>query len=102
VQNSSSSKVDSRRRKGEFQRPVSPHFETFIRQQVDCGRFNNVSEVVRAGLRLLEEREAEQAAKLQALREAVAVGLASGPDLSEEEVFDELEARLQAMAEQIE
>lgn len=81
---------------------LSPHFETFIRRQVDSGRFNNVSEVVRAGLRLLEEREAEQAAKLQALREAVAVGLASGPDLSEEEVFDELEAGLQAMAEQVE
>ena len=56
---------------------LSPHFETFIRQQVDSGRFNNVSEVVRAGLRLLEEREAEQAAKLQALREAIAVGLAT-------------------------
>ena len=81
---------------------LSPHFETFIRQQVDSGRFINVSEVVRAGLRLLEEREAEQAAKLQALREAIAVGLASGPDLSEEEVFDELEAKLQAMAEKAE
>ena len=81
---------------------LSPHFEAFVRQQVESGRFNNVSEVVRAGLRLLEEREAEQAAKLQALREAVAVGLASGPDLSEEEVFDELEARLQAMVEKAE
>jgi antitoxin ParD1/3/4 len=81
---------------------LSPHFETFIRQQVDSGRFKNVSGVVRAGLRLLEEREAEQAAKLQALREAIAVGLASGPDLSEEEVFDELEAKLQAMAEKAE
>ena len=81
---------------------LSPHFEAFIRQQIDSGRYNNVSEVVRAGLRLLEEREAEQAAKLQALREAIAVGLASGPDLSEEEVFDELEAKLQAMAEKAE
>ena len=78
---------------------LSPHFETFIRQQVDSGRFNNVSEVIRAGLRLLEEREAEQTAKLQALREAVAVGLASGPDLSEEQVFDELEAKLQTLVE---
>ena len=81
---------------------LSPHFETFIRQQVDSGRFNDVSEVVRAGLRLLEEREAEQAAKLQALREAIAVGLASGPDLSEDEVFNELEAKLQAMVEKAE
>jgi antitoxin ParD1/3/4 len=36
------------------------------------------------------------------LREAIAVGLASGPDLSEEEVFDELEAKLQAMVEKAE
>ena len=78
---------------------LSPHFESFIRHQVDSGRFNNASEVVRAGLRLLEEREAKQAAKLQALREAIAVGLASGPVLSEEDVFDELEAKLQTMAE---
>lgn len=81
---------------------LSPHFEAFIRRLVESGRFNNASEVVRAGLRLLEEREAEQAAKLQALREAIAVGLASGPDLSEEEVFDELEAKLQAMVEKAE
>ena len=78
---------------------LSPHFETFIRQQVDSGRFNNVSEVVRAGLRLLEEREAEQTAKLQALREAIAVGLASWPDIPADEVFDRLEAKYLAMAE---
>lgn len=81
---------------------LSPHFETFIRQQVESGHFNNASEVVRAGLRLLEEREAEQSAKLKALREAIAVGLASGPDLSEAQVFDELEAKLHAMAEKTE
>jgi antitoxin ParD1/3/4 len=78
---------------------LSPHFEAFIRQQLETGRFNNVSEVVRAGLRLLEEHEAEQAAKLQALREAVAIGLASGPDIPADEVLDRLEAKYQAMAE---
>ncbi|NCN72378.1 MAG: type II toxin-antitoxin system ParD family antitoxin [Betaproteobacteria bacterium] len=78
---------------------LSHHFESFVRVQVESGRFNNVSEVVRAGLRLLEDHEAQQAAKLQALREAVAVGLASGPDLLEEEVFDRLEAKYLAMAE---
>ncbi len=81
---------------------LSSHFEGFIRQMVDSGRFNNVSEVVRAGLRLLENQEAEQAAKLQALREAIAVGLNSGPALSEEDVFDELETKLLAMAENAE
>lgn len=77
---------------------LSPHFEKFVRQQVDSGQYNNVSEVVRAGLRLLENQEAQQNAKLQALREALSVGLASGQDLKEEDVFDELENRLQVMA----
>ena len=77
---------------------LSPHFESFIRHQVDSGRFNNVSEVVRAGLRLLEEREAEQGAKLLALREAIAVGLASGSGIPEGEVFDRLEAKYLAMS----
>ena len=79
---------------------LSHHFESFVRQQVDSGRFNNVSEVVRAGLRLLENQEAQQAAKLQALREAIAVGLASGPGIPADEVFDRLEAKYLAMAEQ--
>jgi len=78
---------------------LSPHFEAFIRQQVDSGRFNNVSEVVRAGLRLLEEHETEQATKLQTLREAISVGLTSGPSVPAEEVFDRLEAKYLAMAE---
>lgn len=79
---------------------LSPHFETFVRQQVDSGRFNNVSEVVRAGLRLLENQEAQQAAKLKALREAISVGLASGPVIPADEVFDRLESKYRAMAEQ--
>ena len=76
---------------------LSPHLESFVRQQVESGRFNNISEVVRAGLRLLEDQQALQAAKLEALREAVAVGLASGPDLTEDQVFGDLDAKLQAM-----
>jgi antitoxin ParD1/3/4 len=34
---------------------LSPHFESFVKQQVSAGRFNHVSEVVRVGLRLLED-----------------------------------------------
>lgn len=78
---------------------LSSHFEDFIRRQVESGRFNNASEVVRAALRLLEEREAEQAAKLHALREAIATGLASGPGVPEEDVFDRLEAKYRVMGE---
>ena len=37
---------------------ITPHFEELIERFVASGRFNNKSEVIRAGLRLLEEHEA--------------------------------------------
>lgn len=77
---------------------LSPHFEEFVRQQVTSGRFNNVSEVVRAGLRLLEEREAEQVAKLAGLRAAVSDGLHSGNAKPAQAVFARLEAKYADMA----
>ena len=39
-------------------RAITPHFEELIDRFVASGRFNNKSEVIRAGLRLLEEHEA--------------------------------------------
>lgn len=74
---------------------LSPHFEKFIRQQIESGRYSNASEVVRAGLILLEDQEAQ----LEELRSAVAAGLTSGPDVPANEAFDRLEARYRAMAE---
>jgi len=50
------------------------HFESFIEQSIHQGRFSNESEVVRAGLRLLEEEEG----KLANLKQAVQEGLESG------------------------
>jgi antitoxin ParD1/3/4 len=37
---------------------ITPHFERLIERFIASGRFNNKSEVLRAGLRLLEEHEA--------------------------------------------
>jgi antitoxin ParD1/3/4 len=53
---------------------LTPHFEALTLQLVANGRYNNVSEVVRDGLRLLESRVQEEAAKLVALRGAAKVG----------------------------
>jgi antitoxin ParD1/3/4 len=75
---------------------LSPHFEAFVKQQVNAGRFNNVSEVVRAGLRLLEDQEELKALKLRELRTAIQAGIASGPGMDADSVFDRLERKYQA------
>lgn len=72
---------------------LSPHFESFVRDQVESGRYNNVSEVVRAGLRLLEDSERQQALHLEALRADVAAGRASGPRRPAGATFDRLQAK---------
>lgn len=56
------------------------HFTEFLSQQVSTGRYRSVSEVVRAGLRLLEDQETQ----LAALRAALVEGEQSG----EAEPFD--------------
>ena len=47
---------------------LTDHFDSFIEVGISSGRFSNASEVVREGLRLLEQREAEDRAKLEWLR----------------------------------
>jgi antitoxin ParD1/3/4 len=53
---------------------IGEHFNSFISQQVQAGRYGSVSDVVRAGLRLLEEHEA----KVKALQDALITGERSG------------------------
>ncbi len=54
---------------------IGDHFAEFIERQVSEGRYGSASDVVRAGLRLLEEREM----KVEALRAALIEGEQSGP-----------------------
>ncbi len=75
---------------------LSSHFEEFVRRQVESGRYNNVSEVVRAGLRMLEDAQARQVLLQKELRDAIAAGLVSGSDVSADEVFDRLEEKYQS------
>jgi antitoxin ParD1/3/4 len=58
---------------------LGDHFEGFVRELVQSGRYASASEVLRDSLRLLEEREKLREIKLQALREAIREGLESGP-----------------------
>ncbi len=53
---------------------LTEHFDRFIEAGVASGRFSNASEVVREGLRLLEQREQEDKAKLEWLRAAAKEG----------------------------
>ncbi len=56
---------------------IGDHFKAFVEAQVAAGRYDSASDVVRAGLRLLEEREA----KLEALRAALIEGETSGASM---------------------
>lgn len=53
---------------------IGSHFETFIAEQLKEGRYGSASEVVRAGLRLLEEQES----RIRQLRAALIEGEESG------------------------
>lgn len=53
---------------------LGDHFEEFVDSKVSSGRLNNASEVIRAGLRLLEEEEA----RVMELKKAVSEGMQSG------------------------
>lgn len=50
------------------------HFEDFVKEQISAGRYQNTSEIIRAGLRLLEEEEQ----KVAALKSAITEGIESG------------------------
>ena len=70
---------------------LGPHFEDFIQASILSGRYNNASEVVRSGLRLLEDQEQ----KMAALRSAIEEGMNSSivEDFDSQEFLQQMKAR---------
>ena len=74
---------------------IGEHYGAFARKLVESGRYASVSEVLRDGLRLMEECEQLREIKLQALKEAIQEGLDSGDagPLDMEEIIREANRR---------
>lgn len=71
---------------------LGDYFEDFVGHKVAEGRYKNISEVIRAGLRLLEEEEN----KIQLLKNAIQEGLDSGiaSDFNPEKHLELLKAKM--------
>ncbi|MFZ0944539.1 MAG: type II toxin-antitoxin system ParD family antitoxin [Syntrophobacteraceae bacterium] len=72
---------------------IGPHFERFIRQKIESGRYSSASEVIRDALRLLEEREELREIQFKTLRQQLQEGKESGPGIPAERVFERLEEK---------
>ena len=72
---------------------IGTHYESFVRDLIESGRYASASEVMRDCLRLLEDRESQRLLKLEALRGAIREGVESGSGIAAEDVFAELAGR---------
>jgi len=66
------------------------HFEDFVQSRISVGRYKNASEVIRAGLRLLEEEESKVVALKQAIQEGIESGIEE--DFNPEQFLQKLKA----------
>jgi len=71
---------------------LTPEMDRYVAAKIECGQYANASEVLRAGLRVLERSEREDQLKLEALRAAVLAGEESG--VAEGDVMDEARDRI--------
>lgn len=82
---------------------LTEHQQKLIETLVESGRYQNASEVLREGLRLVERREAEDNARLRTLRKAVGTGLGAldRGEFKEFESIDDLQAYLLDLSEKV-
>lgn len=82
---------------------LTEHHEKVIERLVRSGRYRNASEVLRDGLRLVEQREAEDTAKLKALRAAARRGIAAldRGDFKEFASVEDLERYLKDLTDKV-
>lgn len=81
---------------------LNPHLEQVVNDLVVSGRYQSASEVLREGLRLLEQREAEESAKAEDLRKVISTGLKSLQDRELIQVrAEDLKGFIASLAEQI-
>ncbi|MEE8059810.1 MAG: type II toxin-antitoxin system ParD family antitoxin [Pseudomonadales bacterium] len=59
---------------------LGKHYETYVQRLLETGRYNTTSEVIRDGLRLLEEQQQEKQLHLEKLRAEIQKGIDSGSD----------------------
>jgi len=69
---------------------LGDYFDGFIQNKISSGRYKNISEVVRAGLRLLEEEEDRVAALKDAIQQGIESGIAQ--DFNHEKHLEQLKA----------
>lgn len=82
---------------------LTKHQEKLIKNLVGSGRYQNASEILREGLRLVEQREAEDAAKLEVLRKAAGAGFGAldRGEFREFDSIDDLQAYLNDLSEKV-
>ena len=71
---------------------IGKHFEEFVEGLIESGRYSTASEVLRDGLRLIEEREERRKAKLEALRAEIQKGINSGPAEEVGDMFERIKS----------
>jgi len=79
---------------------LGARFEKMMDDLIASGRYNSKSEILRDGLRVVEEREAQFLTELDELRLAVKEGMDSGPGIPIDQVREQLSQKYLEMAKE--